>query len=239
MKKLTHYIFIGILLALSACDQGAHKAGDNAASNNPVDVSTVSIDSVKVLDTSKIPSYTFLDPQGDNNNAVPMITSTNNANCTALPTTIADLNSGAEFNLYTFNQSTSASASGMGFNGTIGAKELLIVQDYVRWVNTNCDGATKKYGIGIRCFIHVKSAKGKLEGSLSGIAASVELGRANATFNIKALGFGIDGSVISAGLSPAGEYNVENFSKLAVLFNETLKTLNANTTMSINPVELP
>lgn len=163
----------------------------------------------------------------------------NLSNCTGLPRTIADLIGGTEFNVYKFDKSTSASANLMGFEGNIGKKEMVFIQDYIRFKNVECDGGTKRIGIGLRCFIHVKSIKGKIGAKLSNIAASIELDRAQGTFNLKSLGFGIDGSVLAEGLSTQGDYNVENFGKLAVTFNNVLKLLNGSSTMAIQPVELP
>jgi len=157
-----------------------------------------------------------------------------------LPTKIGDLNGGVDFKIYKFDQSASASASAMGFSGEIGKKEMLFIQDFTRYDYITCDGKKTKVGIGLRCFIHVTSFKGKLAySSLPGIAANVQLERAKCSFELKALGFGIDGSVLAEGLQAQGDYNVENFGKLAVVFNNVLKLLNSNSTMVIKPVELP
>lgn len=158
--------------------------------------------------------------------------------CSTTPTKIEQLNSGSGFYIYKFTSSNSASAKAFGFEGSIGRKELLIIQDYVRYQNVTCDGKTKKVGIGLRCFIHVKSIKGKLGGALSSIAASVELDRASGEFNIVSLGFGIGGDVVGD-LPTQGEYNVDNFGSLAIVFNNVLKTLKDNGTVTINPIELP
>ncbi|MFD0998680.1 hypothetical protein ACFQ21_05150 [Ohtaekwangia kribbensis] len=159
--------------------------------------------------------------------------------CTAPPKKISDLIGGAELNIYKFDQSLAASASAMGFTGSIGKKEMVFIQDFVRFKVVTCGDKSVKMGIGLRCFIHVKSIKGKIGGSLSNIAASVELERAKATFNLKSIGFGIDGSVLADGMSPQGDYNVENFGKLAVTFHKVLKTLNSDNNMEIQPAQLP
>lgn len=161
------------------------------------------------------------------------------ASC-VLPTRIGDLNGGVDFKIYKFDQNTSAGASAMGFTGEIGKKQMLFIQDFTRYDYVTCDGKKTKVGIGLRCFIHVTSFKGKLAySSLPGIAANVQLERAKCTFDLKALGFGIDGSVLAEGLQTQGDYTVENFGKLAVVFNNVLKLLNSNSTMVIRPVELP
>lgn len=157
-----------------------------------------------------------------------------------LPTSIGSLNSGVDFKIYKFDQSLNASAAAMGFSGSIDKKQMLFVQDFVRYDYIECNGKKQKVGIGLRCFIYVTSFKGKLGyTTLPGIAANVELGRAKASFELKALGFGVDGSVLAEGLQPQGDYTVENFGKLAVVFNNVLKLLNSNSTMTIKPVEFP
>ena len=128
----------------------------------------------------------------------------------------------------------------MGFTGNIGKNQLLIVQDFVRFKKSQCNGSEKKLGIGLRCFIHVTSFKGKLSyASMPGIAASVQLDRAKASYELSTLGFAVDGRLLASGLQPQGDYNVENFGKLAVTFNKVLENLNADNPMEIDPVVLP
>ena len=160
--------------------------------------------------------------------------------CPKLPTAISQLNSGAGFKIFKFDQQSSAGAKALGFEGSIERKQMVLVQDYTRYTIIDCNGTKKKIGIGLRCIIHVVSRKGKVGyTSLTGIAANVELGKAKATYELYSLGFGMDGSVIAEGLNPQGDYTVENFGKLAVTFNNVLKTLNNSSKMIINPVELP
>jgi hypothetical protein len=155
-----------------------------------------------------------------------------------MPKKIEDLNSGAGFNLYKFTSDNQATAKAFGFDGSIGKNELLVIQDYVRYKNVTCNNQLKKFGIGLRCFIHVKSLKGKLAATLPGIAASVELSRAQGQFNLAALGFAFGGDSISD-LPTQGEYNVNNFGNLAIVFNNVLKTLKDGGNVKIDPVELP
>lgn len=158
----------------------------------------------------------------------------------AVPNILSDLNSGSGFEMYTFTSDASASAAAMGFSGVIGKKEILIVQDYVRYQIIDCGGVQKRYGIGLRCFIHVMSIKSKLSGSVANIAAAVQIDNASATYSIESLGFSMEGELLAEGLDGTGNYNVENFGKLAITFNNVLKTLNNdNDKLTINPVELP
>lgn len=52
------------------------------------------------------------------------------------------------------------------------------------------------------------------------------------------LGFGIGGDVVGE-LPTQGEYNVDNFGNLAIVFNNVLKTLKDKGTVVIDPVVLP
>ncbi|WP_288244469.1 hypothetical protein [uncultured Chryseobacterium sp.] len=233
MKKLVSVI--SIVLLLFSCNE-------KSASFSDEDFKSL-VNSVKAKDipADKIVKYETLANKSMNTTAnVPELLTENKPECTNLPTTIAQLNSGAGFEMYKFTSDAAAEATAMGFTGSIGKKELLIIQDYRRYKIVNCDGIQKKIGIGLRCFIHVKQIKAKFGGSLPNIAASAQLDMASATFSLKSLGFGMNGSLIADGLGSQGDYNVDNFGKLAVTFNNVLKALDDdNTKISINPVELP
>jgi len=158
----------------------------------------------------------------------------------SLPTRIADLRSGVEIKLYKFDKNTKASASAMGFSGEIGKNQMVFIQDYIRYGFIECNGKKEKLGIGLRCFIHITEFKGKVGyNKLPGVAANVELGNAECSYDLRALGFAIEGSTLADGLNPQGEYNVENFGKLAATFNNVLRELNSTSEMKIDPVQLP
>lgn len=187
------------------------------------------------LDEALIPDYKLV----VEDSGVSKIVSSKTTDC-RLPEQISELNSGVDFNIYKFDRSMSASAKAMGFVGELSRKQVLFVQDFVRYQLVQCNGSRKKYGIGLRCFIHVTNYKGRIGyTSLSGISANVELGNAKCTFHLASLGFAIDGKDIVAGFEPQGDYNVENFGKLAVVFNSVLKMLNSSSKMEIEPVEFP
>jgi hypothetical protein len=187
------------------------------------------------LDQAEIPSYNTI----TEDSGILKIVSTRPTDC-KIPDRIADLNSGVDFNIYKFDRLMSASAKAMGFIGEISRKQVLFIQDFVRYQWVDCNSTKKKYGIGIRCFIHVTNYKGRIGySSLAGIAANVELGNAKCTFHLASLGFAIDGKDLANGLQSKGDYDVENFGKLAVVFDNVLKLLNAGSNMKIEPVELP
>lgn len=186
-----------------------------------------------------IVNYTSVAGQSPSANLLEELSTANPTSCPALPTKIIELNSGSGFEYYKFSSDQSAEAKAFGFGGTISKKELLIVRDYVRYKLVMCGTEEKKYGIGLRCFIHVKKLKGSLSATLANIAGSVQLDRGSAVFSLKSLGFGIGGDIIADGLSGQGDFNVENFAKVEVTFNNVLKTLKDSSTVSINPVELP
>jgi hypothetical protein len=234
------------ILFFTACNDGSGGANPNEKDSTDVkteelsdadfDQSVQQLDAKATQDTSI--HYTKATGQGQKSLATLVMPEDALTNCTGLPGKIEDLNSGSGFSIYKFTSSNSASAKAFGFEGSIGKKELLIIQDYVRFKNVTCNGETKKLGIGLRCFIHVKGIKGKLGGALSSVAASVELDRASGEFNIVSLGFGIGGDVVGD-LPTQGEYNVDNFGNLAIVFNNVLKTLKDKGNVVIDPVVLP
>jgi len=241
MKNILTLILVSAV-GLTACNQ-AGKTGANPSDSTASAIDTVNVKTVfdqfaaKKVDVTKIPKYTVAKGgTRDVGSGVQQLTTVNSGTCPVL-TKITDLNSGSEFNIYKFDQSMSAGLQAMGFNGSLSKNELLFVEDYVRY--KICDQDHKRYGIGLRCFIHVKSFKGKLSyASLPAIAANVELNNAKATFNIKSLGFAFDGSLLS-GSPVTGDYNVDDFGKLAVIFTNVAKLLTDDSKLSFSPVELP
>lgn len=184
--------------------------------------------------------YSAITALESTNASISQLTSEKISNCAALPTAISQLNSGSGYEYYKFTKDNSAEASFMGFGGSIGKKEMLLIQDYVRYQEVICNGVTKRVGIGLRCFIHVKEIKSSFKGSYADIAANAQLNNMTANFSLKSLGFAMDGDLIADGLSGQNDYNVDNFGRLAVTFTNVLKTLkNNNTVLQISPVELP
>jgi hypothetical protein len=171
------------------------------------------------------------------NSALPILITAEDKDCIPFPSTIAELNSGTDMFLYKLNRALGGYVKSMGYGVDLGKKDILFVQDYVRYTDCN---ETKRVGIGLRCFIHVKDIHGRASfNKLSQVAASVEVGKATASFSLKSLGFAIDGSVLVEGLQNQGEYNSEAAGKLTQVYNNVLKMLNANNTMTIKPVILP
>lgn len=244
MKLLNLFYFVFFIAVLFSCTNNpVTKPEENIQTGNVDSLSDEDFKTIFAESKAKGISDTTikletLTAQGPNKTLSTLINQKPVVNCTELPTRVADLIGGSELNIYKFDQSTSASASYMGFSGAIGKKEMLFIQDYIRYRNVTCGSETKKMGVGLRCFIHVKSLKGKISATLPAIAASVELSRARSTFSLKTLGFGVDGSVLAQGLSSDGDYNVDNFGKLAVTFNNVLKLLDASSTIQIQPVDL-
>lgn len=198
-----------------------------------------------IVDSTKVVKYESVAGKGstEESNGVILKVLTNALpnGCTSLPTTIGELNSGGRLSILKFDHNMNADAKAFGFSGSIDKKELLFIQDFKSYKVVNCEGTDKKIGIGLRCFIHVKARKGKIGYSrLPLVAANVEMNNAEASFYLEWLGFGMDGNIIEAGLPTNGDYNVDNFGKLTIVFNNVLKLLNSkNSTISINPVVLP
>lgn len=231
-----------ILLLLIGCKDKANLVDQEQMEPSDSDVEALFKSSQgQVLDKDSVPKYIKMVPQADATQEIQIEhLSSDFAEGCDLPSAINQLHGGVDFKIYKFDQNMSVAANAMGFDGNIGRKQMVFIQDFVRYDYITCNGQRTKVGIGLRCLIHVKSFKGKLGYSnLPAIAASVELGRAQASFELKTLGFGIDGSILADGLPPEGEYTVENFGKLAVVFSNVLKTLNASNNLEIRPVEFP
>jgi hypothetical protein len=241
MKQIGFLLMMTLILFVLSCN---NEQGNNSISELDQEISdsafvngVKSLKSVEAYDTTP-----FKKVSAQGSATLPLLVQDNPtiaATCPSeMPQKIGDLNSGAGFNVYKFTSDKEASAKAFGFEGSIGKKELLVIEDYVRYKNVTCNGQVKKFGIGLRCFIHISSIKGKLAGSLTGIAASVELAKAQGQFNLASLGFGFGGDVVGE-LPTQGSYDVDNFGNLAVVFNNLLKTLKDSSNINIDPVELP
>ena len=189
----------------------------------------VSLDSVKLVGELKV---------NNPENAIMEVVEENIDNCN-LPSRIRQLRQGSNIKVFKFNSTMNAQAKAFGFTGTIGRNEMLLIQEFARYSTFPCEGQRSKFGIGLRCMIHIKSLRARLDvDKLSVIAANVELGNISATYELMSVGFPLQGDMLADNLPSVGDYNVENFSKLAVSFNNILKTLNDNNNMEIEPVSM-
>lgn len=238
MKTTIYLLLVG--LSLISCAK--ESANAEKVEVNTGDVSSVFQEAEGTLLSENVPSYNEIAPNSSlksNKITLPEL-QTNTLNNCVIPNRINQLLGGTSIKLYKFDKNNSASANAFGFTGEIGKKQMLFVQDYLRYDYINCGNQKKKVGIGLRCYIFVSDFKGKVGyNNLPGVAANVELNNAQCSYELKSLGFAIDGSVLAEGLNPEGEYNVENFGKLAATFNNVLKLLNGSNPMDIRPVELP
>ncbi|WP_164111993.1 MULTISPECIES: hypothetical protein [Sphingobacterium] len=155
------------------------------------------------------------------------------------PKQINQLRDGTMLKYFKFNKNNSAGAKAFGFGGEIGKKELLIVHEFARYGSFPCDGKNEKYGIGLRCLIHIKSIKSKVNlDKLSTIAANVELGNIAASYALISLGFPMQGEDLANGTQPTGEYNIENYVKLTATFSKMMGQLNDDNKMIIAPISM-
>src|SRR5690606_28371760 len=170
--------------------------------------------------------------------ALPVLELDNDACSNTSQLKIKDLNSGSNYEIYQVISNDQATLAALGFNGSIGNKETLIIKDYVRYTKINCSGTDKKYGIGLRCFIHIRTKNYDGGANLPYLAASVQMDKTNAEFKLVSLGFGINGTEFS-NIKSAGSFNVENFVDIEKVFDNVLKFLNNENNMVIDPVVLP
>lgn len=246
MKRI--YLLVGLVAALFcfSCNNGGGTKTSNedstALQGDTAIKPLVETLPGKILTAKEVVKYTALATKSDTSALDQLKTS---IDCQDVQTALSkmklrDLSSGAEFDYYKFTSAQSASASFMGFSGSFAKNDLLVIQDYVKYKFLTCNGVKKRYGVGLRCFIHINTTNTKITGSLAAVAANVQLGKANATFELKSLGFAIGGDVIANGLSGQSDYNVDDFAKILVTYTNVLKTLaDSNTNLSMDPVELP
>lgn len=240
MKKSILFFGLGAMILIQSC--GEKPAIDSATLLNESQIEDVfkAMDGV-VVGVDSIPIYkSIAELQGKSGIPVERLVTDLDSYCN-VPEKASDLNSGTDIKIYKFDYNASKNAAAMGFTGKIKKGEILLVEDCFRYSTVLCNGKTKKLGVGLRCFIVVSGLKGELAiASLAGIASSVELYRAKAKFEVKSLGTGIDGELLAQNLkSPTGEYNVDNFTQLALTFNNMLTMLeNKNFETKIRPVLL-
>ncbi|WP_313418803.1 hypothetical protein [Sphingobacterium multivorum] len=158
--------------------------------------------------------------------------------CT-IPKHIDQLRQSSKLKVFKFNNTMNAEAKLFGFGGNIGKKEMVIVQEFARYGTFPCSGVREKYGIGLRCFIHIKAINSKVNiEKLSSIAANVELGNLTATYELVSVGFPIQGKDLAEGTQSIGDYNVQNYAKLSESFSKIMAQLNDDNKMVLDPVSM-
>lgn len=244
MLKLILILFLGICFA---CNGSRNETTETTADTTTYDSdSTVnfsdadflelfeSIDAITIDSISTIGELAF---KSNKSNIKELVEDMPTCN---LPNQISGLIQGSNIKIFKFDSNMQAEAKLFGFGGSIGRNEMLIVQEYARYGTFSCDGKRDKFGIGLRCMIHIKAIKSKIDiDKLSSVAAHVELGNLNATYELISVGFPMEGIILAQNLPAIGDYNVDNFSKLKESFENILKTLNSNNNMPIEPVSMP
>ncbi len=162
--------------------------------------------------------------------------------CQGIPTKISDFNSDWIVRYYRFTSDKSANANLFGFKGNISSKEVVIVKDYSLSKDAKCNGADVPYGIGLRLFVKVKSTKKGAEiSTIAKVSASVELNKAEASYELSGYGFNIPPGAIDEVFSQSGEsFTVEDFGKVTSAFNKIAILMKDGTPgLTINPKRLP
>ena len=232
-----------MLLTMFSCNNGGNKNSSNEQITDQEFKSIVANlnNSLKAENVNDIPKYSYEVTAGPEDKSTPgrVLTTPIVPDC-PIPTKFSELNNGG-YHYYTYDKDASASASAMGFTGSLGKHEILIVKDYTAYKTVSCNGSDKKYGIGVRCFIHVKSINGKLSySSLPSIAANVQLNNAEAEYNFVWLGMNIGGKLVVGDKPIEGAFNVENFANQAIIFDNIVSKIDSkDSTIPISPVLLP
>lgn len=235
------FFLASILFAFTSCNSGGGEISSNSEDQN---YSKEKMDTFftrlpgKELKKQNVISYKDISGQGPESKLDQLATDIITG-CNVSPTKITDLNDGSGFEYYKFTSERSADAKLLGFTGSLSTNEILIIRDYVRYALVDCGTEKKRYGIGLRCFLQVKKLKGSVSATLPNIAASVQLNRGTAIYSLKSLGFAVGGDVLADGLSGQSDYNVDNFAKIEMTFNNVLKSLSDSSKIKFSPVELP
>jgi hypothetical protein len=244
MKKhhLSIFALLAFLLFANSCKQDSTNQDTSVAKDQSDSTKNELIGKI-VEKSAVLPKYiVHAAAKSKSNNLDVLVTATDNCadlENTLKKLTIGDLNSGSGYEYYKFTKDNSAGASFMGFGATLDNKHLLIIKDYVRYTFISCNGVKKRYGIGLRSYILINTTNTKITGSLANVAANVQLGKAQASYNMESLGFAVNGDQFAEDTG-AGDFNVDNFSKVFVSYSNALKTLSdKNKDMKISAVELP
>jgi hypothetical protein len=238
MKNIVLNLFI--CTVLFACNNSSSTVDSGAEEFNEAKMNSFYKElNAKELKPDQIIKYKSFATAGLTGDKLDQLATANEGTCSAFPTSLSSINSESGFDYYKYTSDKQADAKFMGFGGTIGKNELVIVRDYVRFQLVPCGSDTKKIGIGLRCFVHVKKLKGSISASLANIAGSVQLNRGEASFSIHSLGFAIGGDLIAEGLVGQSDFNVDNFAKVETTYANVIKLLKDDSPIRISPVELP
>ncbi|MDO5637735.1 MAG: hypothetical protein Q4G18_10880 [Myroides sp.] len=251
MKKITLLLAI-IFFSISCKDEAKETSTYNVeeTSTDYVEESTespeVSISyledlykdvSFDEIDFKNLDNITLVE-ESTNEHLIPMLTLDDDTCNNVSSLKISDLTSGSGYDHYQISSSENARLSALGFTGSLEHRETLIIKDYVRYKNVRCNDKNNKYGIGLRCFIHVKTKNYSGGANLPQLAAEVQMGRASANFRLVSLGFGINGSEFT-NIKSSGSFNVENFVDIEQVYDKVLSYLDDENEMVIDPVVLP
>jgi hypothetical protein len=230
--KNTHYQTFVAILFLLGCHFGKSGITDPIADN--VFATEYNKANAKQVDTVKLPHYQTLVVESKDQKLVKLTTEMTECE---LPKTASDLKGPFETTVYKFDMAHAASATLFGYSGNIGKNEVLYIRDYTKSVVINCKVA-KKYGIGLRYFVLVSQIEKGLPGDLKQTAAASEARTAQASYEIKSLGFWNDRG-ITKDLPSQGAFDTRILGKFAEINASMENTINRETSMKISPVELP
>ena len=244
MKLLLTFAIIFLLACNDKKTESDVVHTDSVGGTQYSDTSNLDVFEIKTeaVDTSKIEKNKLSSSKSEGIEDIMALMTTAASPCTKLPKSLSDLTSGAEYHVYKLDKLNGGALSILGFTGELKNNEVVFIEDYTRYSIVNCEGKDKKIGVGLRCFIHVKSRSKKLTGKiakLTEIAANVELSNATAEFSLVSLGFAFGPDIIADGTTSAGVYNVENFGKLWSLSHSVMKLLKSDSKIAISPVVLP
>lgn len=189
LKK--YLLLLPLLFGLMAC------GGDDA----PTDAQEASLDKLKEEELQE--------PTKE----VVMYTTRGGSTCEK-PTTVEALSSGMQKLFYhvTRQNGLSLKLFGMG-SMQLGKRETMLIVDFIQYKDKRCEEDYIRFGVGARLFLHIKKVRrGVSITELPQLAAAVEGGKAEVTFQIKTIG--VTGDRVNEALPRAGKFDVEAYSEV-------------------------
>ncbi|HLV50541.1 MAG TPA: hypothetical protein VKY44_01135 [Flavobacterium sp.] len=116
--------------------------------------------------------------------------------------------------------------------------QKMIVVDYVEYKDLYCNQTTSRFGVGARLSISIKSEQNGLTLSTpTKIAAAVEMGYAEASYELEVLGFRVPSVKKDLAEIGSSSFDVETYLKLTEIISKIINSMSED--MEINPVLLP
>lgn len=156
------------------------------------------------------------------------------------PTTVKDLSSGMQKLFYHVTKKNGLSLKIFGVGGMqLGKRETMLIVDFIQYKDKRCEKDYIRFGVGARLFLHIKKVhRGVSITELPQLAAAVEGGKAEVTFQIKTIG--VTGDRVNEAMPNAGKFDVEAYSEVSNAVDRIQALTRDNVDgVIIDPQEIP